>query len=91
MASSSAQPQFGVGSRVRVKAENRDGNPRTPEYIRGKTGVVAGVHGVIYNPIDHRDSYPPLYSVVFAVRDVFGGASGDKLSVDLHDDWLEPA
>jgi hypothetical protein len=91
MASNSAQPRFGVGSRVRVKAENRDGNPRTPEYIRGKTGVVGQVHGVIYNPIDHRDNYPPLYSVVFAVQDVFGGASGDTLSVDLHDDWLEPA
>jgi hypothetical protein len=91
MVSSSAQPQFGVGSRVKVRTENREGNPRTPEYIRGKTGVVAVVHGVIYNPIDHRDSYPPLYTVAFAVQDVFGGGSGDKLLVDLHDDWLEPA
>jgi nitrile hydratase subunit beta len=91
MTMNSAQPEFGVGNRVRVKAENRDGNPRTPEYIRGKTGVVAEVHGVIYNPVDHRGTYPPLYSVVFAVQDVFGGASGDKLFVDLHDDWLERA
>jgi hypothetical protein len=43
------------------------------------------------NPIDHRGNYPPLYSVVFAVGDVFGGPSRDQLSVDLHDDWLEPA
>ena len=90
MATSSTAPRFGVGSRVRVKTENRDGNPRTPEYIRGKSGVVAEVHGVIYNPIDHRESYPPLYTIDFAVRDVFGGASRDKLSVDLHDEWLEP-
>jgi nitrile hydratase len=91
MTTNSAPPQFTVGSRVRVKAENRDGNPRTPKYIRGKTGVVAAVHGVIYNPIDHRGTYPPLYSVVFAVGDVFDSASRDKLSVDLHEEWLEPA
>jgi hypothetical protein len=53
--------------------------------------VVAAVHGVIYNPIDHRGTYPPLYSVVFAVGDVFDSASRDKLSVDLHEEWLEPA
>ena len=83
--------QFAVGHRVRVKAENPAGNPRTPTYVRGKTGVVAEVQGVIDNPIDHRGLYPPLYSVVFAVRYVFGGPSRDTLSVDLHEDWLEPA
>ncbi|HEY7059961.1 MAG TPA: SH3-like domain-containing protein [Chloroflexota bacterium] len=87
----SAQPRFAVGRRVRVLAANPAGNPRTPEYIRGKTGVIAEIQGVIDNPIDHRGHYPPLYSVVFAVRDVFGGTSRDQLSVDLHEDWLEPA
>jgi nitrile hydratase subunit beta len=91
MATSSAEPRYAVGSRVRVKAENRDGNPRTPAYIRGKTGVVAQLHGVIVNPLDHRGTYPPLYSVVFAVGEVFGSASRDQLSVDLHEEWLEPA
>jgi nitrile hydratase subunit beta len=91
MTTESAQPQFRVGSRVRVKSANPAGNPRTPQYVRGKTGVVALVHGVVDNPIDHRGNYPPLYSVVFAVGDVFGGPSRDQLSVDLHDDWLEPA
>ena len=43
------------------------------------------------NPLDHRDVYPPLCSVRFLVREVFGGASRDTLSVDLHEDWLEPA
>jgi nitrile hydratase subunit beta len=91
MTTSSAQPRFAVGSRVRVKAENRDGNPRTPTYIRGKTGTVAAVHGVVVNPIDHRGSYPPLYSVVFAVGEVFASTSRDQLSVDLHEEWLDPA
>jgi hypothetical protein len=87
----SAGHRFRVGDRVQVMAENPRGNPRTPAYIRGKTGVVAELHGVIYNPIDHRGTYPPLCSVVFEVRDVFGGASTDKLAVDLHEDWLERA
>jgi nitrile hydratase len=87
----SPQPAFGVGDRVRVKADNHDGNPRTPRYIRGKAGVVGELHGVIYNPQDHRGLYPYLYSVVFHVRDVFGTATADRLSVDLHEDWLERA
>ena len=34
--------------------------------------------------------YPPLCSVLFSVRELFGGASPDTLSVDLHEDWLAP-
>jgi nitrile hydratase subunit beta len=85
-----APGSFKVGDRVVVKQENSSGNPRTPKYIRGKRGVVTDVHGVISNLRDHRDLYPPLYTVVFDVKDVFGGASPDKLRVDLHEDWLEP-
>ena len=83
--------RFKVGDRVRVKAENPAGNPRTPAHVRGKNGLIAALHGVIPNPLDHRGLYPPLYSVVFEVREVFGGSSGDKLSVDVHEEWLEPA
>ena len=86
-----AQHSLQLGDRVHVLTENPAGNPRTPAYIRGKSGVVAELHGVIDNPIDHRGTYPPLCSVVFEVRDVFGGASVDKLVVDLHEDWLERA
>lgn len=81
---------FKLGDRVRVKEANPDGNPRTPPYIRGKAGVVIALHGRIDNPIDHRDVYPPLYTVEFAVREVFGSDSADRLAVDIHDDWLDP-
>jgi hypothetical protein len=87
----SAQHRLRVGDRVFVMANNLAGNPRTPSYIRGKTGVVVELHGAIVNPIDHHGVYPPLCSVLFEVRDVFGGTSTDKLSVDLHEDWLERA
>jgi hypothetical protein len=84
------QGSFKVGDRVAVKKENLSGNPRTPMYIRGKSGVVADVHGVIENGRDHRGLYPPLYTVVFECKAVFGGSSADKLRVDLHEDWLDP-
>ena len=83
-----ATHRFHVGDRVRVKPANPAGNPRTPAYVRGKGGIVTALHGSIVNPLDHSDVYPPLCSVLFAVREVFGGASQDTLSVDLHEDWL---
>ena len=81
-------PRFRVGDRVRVQLTNPVGNPRTPVYVRGKSGVVTALHGCIVNPLDHHGVYPPLYSVLFQVRELFGGASHDTLSVDLHEDWL---
>ncbi len=86
-----ATHRFHVCDRVRVKRANPAGNPRTPAYVRGKEGVVITQHGSIVNPLDHRGVYPPLCSVLFSVREVFGGASQDTLSVDLHEDWLAPA
>jgi hypothetical protein len=95
--------RFHVGDRVQVERANPAGNPRTPAYIRGKRGVVTALHGSIVNPLDHRGVYPPLCSVLFQVREVFGrvsqdagqdagqDTSNDTLSVDLHEDWLAPA
>ena len=68
-----------------VKQENPAGNPRTPKHIRGKRGVIVAVHGVINNPLDHRGLYPPLYTVVFEIKEVFGTPSDDKLWVDVQD------
>ena len=83
--------RFRAGDAVEVGRENPAGNPRTPRYIRGKRGLVTVLHGAIVNPIDHHGVYPPLCSVLFKVRDVFGGNSSDTLLVDLHEDWLLPA
>jgi nitrile hydratase len=83
-----ANHRFQVGDRVQVKQMSPAGNPRTPTYVKGKNGVVAALHGTMVNPLDHRGVYPPLCSVLFSVRDVFGGASSDTLSVDLHEEWL---
>ena len=80
-----------IGDAVEVERANPAGNPRTPNYIRGTRGVVTVLHGKIVNPMDHHGVYPPLCSVLFNVRDVFGGNSRDTLLVDLHEDWLTPA
>jgi hypothetical protein len=59
-----------------VKRAN-PGNPRTPAYVRGKGGIVTALHGSSVNPLDHSGVYPPLCSVLFSVREVFGGISQD--------------
>lgn len=83
--------RFLPGDRVRVLSERTGGNPRTPRYVRGRTGVVTARHGVIDNPLDHHHPYPPLYSVEFRVEDLAGPGGDDLVVADLHEEWLEPA
>ncbi len=86
-----AQARFKEGERVRVKSGNNPGwNPRTPDYLKGKVGTVSTLQGVIENAMDHRDTYPYLYTVVFEVSELFGGTSKDQVFADVHEDWLEP-
>ncbi|HJQ76292.1 MAG TPA: SH3-like domain-containing protein [Acidimicrobiia bacterium] len=82
--------RFRTGDRVRVLEERIGGNPRTPRYVKGKVGTITQRHGVIVNPLDHHDPYPPLYSVVFRVEDLGGPTGRDLVVADLHDEWLEP-
>ena len=55
--------------------------------MRGQVGQVVSLHGQMENPLDHRDVYPPLCTVAFPVPE----HERDRLYVDLHEDWLEPA
>ncbi len=88
---SSGEERFSVGDRVRVVRNVPTGNPRTPRYVRGHSGVVTARHGVIVNPLDHHQPYPPLYTVEFTIEDLFGLEGEDLVTADLHDEWLEPA
>ena len=85
-----ARHRYRVGDRVRVLDDQPGGNPRTPGYARGKTGTVIAVHGRIANPLDHRDRYPPLYTVRFGLQELTGRPGSDRVTADLHEDWLEP-
>ncbi len=81
--------RFRIGDRVRVLETCPGGNPRTPHYVRGRVGIVTARHGVIVNPLDHHQPYPPLYTVTFRVEDLGGPPGRDLVTADLHDEWLE--
>jgi nitrile hydratase len=83
--------RFAVGDRVRVRSHAEGGNPRTPAYTKGRTGMVTAFHGVIDNPLDHHHPYPPLYTIVFRVADLSGKTGADLVTADLHEEWLELA
>lgn len=85
-----SEDRFSIGDRVKVVAAVEGGNPRTPRYIRQKSGVITARHGVIVNPLDHHDPYPPLYTVEFRVEDLSGVVGPDLVTADLHEEWLEP-
>ncbi|MGH9082119.1 MAG: SH3-like domain-containing protein [Acidimicrobiales bacterium] len=76
---------FGPQDLVEVATDVPGGNPRTPRYLRGRTGTVLRAHGVVDNPADHKDPYPALYTVLFRLD------GGDEVTADLHEDWLRPA
>lgn len=83
---------FVIDQQVRVKEENPGPNRRVPHYIRGRAGVIVGVHGVLPNyQHDHADDWGPLYSVLFDLAEVFSRRShNEKVIVDIHEPWLEP-
>lgn len=83
-----APGRFHVGDHVLVLDDVPDGNPRTPAYLRGRRGTIVLEHGVVDNPLDHHDPYPPLYSVLFPLG---GDPPGDEVLADLHEEWLVPS
>lgn len=85
-----APGRFREGDRVRVLDGVDGGNPRTPRYLRGWIGTVVRAHGIVVNPLDHHEPYPPLYSVVFPLP-AGRGQRRDEVLADLHDEWLTPA
>ena len=90
---------FAPGDRVRVREEHKPGHIRTPNYVKGKPGVVAARLGEFGNPEDLAyggDGLPekPLYKVEFAQTDLwknYAGSPDDTLYVDIYEHWLEYA
>src|SRR5207249_12250048 len=82
---------FVINQRVRVKIENPGPNRRVPDYVRGKLGVIVGVHGTVPNySHDHSENWGPLYSVLFGVQ-APDSHSKEKIIVDIHESWLVAA
>jgi hypothetical protein len=80
--------KYKIGDAVVVASENPAGNPRTPNYIRGKRGVIGLVHGLLENTRDHRGIHAPLYTVRFDLSELSGCPDQDSIWVDVHEDWL---
>ena len=84
--------RFSVGQKVRVKLQSPGATRRTPDYIRGKVGIVFAIHGSVPGyEYDHADDWGPLYTVVFDSKEVFGHSENEKILIDLHEPWLEPS
>lgn len=94
----SGESRFAPGDAVRVADREVVGHCRTPWYLRGKTGVVASVHGTFRDPealAYHKPGLPAqvLYKVRFRQRDIWAGYEGpasDQLEADIFEHWLEP-
>jgi len=86
-----------AGQRVRVSSREHVGHHRTPGYLKGKSGVVEGLHGSFTDPETRAygtDGLPErgLYLVAFDQADVwpgYRGRSSDRIYVDVFEHWLE--
>ena len=93
-----ADCRFTPGDAVRVADRAALGHCRTPFYLRGKTGVIASVHGAFRDPESlayHKPGLPArvLYKVRFRQRDIWAGYKGpasDQIEADIFEHWLEP-
>jgi len=88
---------FEPGARVRVSDRPHEGHHRTPGYLKGRAGVVAGARGFFTNPETRaygEDGLPErrVYLVGFEQRELWPGYEpADRLYADVFEHWLEPA
>ena len=91
------QPRFAAGDRVRARTINPEGHTRLPRYARGRSGIVETYHGAHVFPDTNAhfqgEAPQPLYTVRFTARELWGDAahSADTVSLDLWEDYLDPA
>ncbi len=93
----STAARFVVGDAVRTRAGAVPHHTRLPGYVRGKRGVVERLHGAHVFADTHAQGAGEqpqwLYTVVFEGRELWGdeAQSGQRVSVDAWDSYLEPA
>jgi nitrile hydratase len=90
-------PRFVPGDRVRARNLNPAGHSRLPRYVRGRQGIIERDHGVFVFPDTHAaglgEKPRHVYGVRFAGRELWGpeAPANDSVSVDLWEDYLDPA
>ena len=91
--------RFNIGDKVSVKRAFPPGHRRTPQYIRGKQGVIERICGAYPNPEELAygfDGKPDkvLYRVRFMQTHVWPGYAGpanDIIEMEIFEHWLDPA
>lgn len=88
------QHRFQSGMRVRAKLTGSPGHSRLPRYVRGHVGIVRSFNGAHVVPDENAKGHEvaePLYTVAFALADLFPerSGSGDKVHLDLWERYLE--
>lgn len=90
-------PRYAPGDRIRTRQMHPVGHTRLPRYARGKVGIVERVHGTYVFPDSNAagsgEDPQPLYSVRFAVGELWGDSADGRGSVnlDLWEPYLLPA
>lgn len=94
-----AEGRFRIGDVVAVRNDTPSHHHRTPWFVKGKTGRIAGITGPFFNPESRAyggDGLPKrlLCSVEFHQVDLWGEryreSERDRLFVDIYEHWLEP-
>lgn len=91
------EPAFRVGDPVRARRLHPAGHTRLPRYVRGCRGVVLTDRGGHVFPdssaLGLGENPCHLYSVRFSARELWGNSanSGDSVTLDLWEPYLEPA
>jgi nitrile hydratase subunit beta len=90
-------PRFAAGDHVRARNINPEGHTRLPRYARGRRGVIERAHGAHVFPDSNAhfagEAPQTLYTVRFAAQELWGETANavDQVSLDLWEDYLEPA
>ena len=93
------EPLFKTGDQVRIHDSNPPGHRRTPDYIKGKIGIIERYCGRFVNPEESAygfDGLPlrHLYRVRFDQAHIwkdYDGGAGDTLDIEMYEHWLRPA
>jgi len=90
--------RFHPGQQVRVDCREQSGHVRTPDYVKGRRGLVLEVRGMHPDPGDLAQGglglpYRYLYRVLFEGSEVWSDDEGDplRLVVDVYENWLTSA
>lgn len=86
-------PAFASSDRVKVSPNAPGGHTRLPQYVRGRTGSVIAYHGAHTVPDDNVKNiktFEPLYTVAFALGDLFEEhlGSSDQINVEIWERFL---